>query len=255
MVALYSHSVDTDAQSVLNVLDVLEFLMREDDVEVTDIAQRMGVPESAAHHLLSVMCGRDLAQRNPDTGRYQLGVHLAELGQIASDRFPLRRAALPLLEELRQDSGGLSVHLTVPDGADVLSMERLKYAADTGLTTDCGRRMPGHATSAGKVMAAFDPAFAQALKAAGLARVTPRTISTAADFDRALAEVRRKGVAISVGESQCQMTSVAAPVRDFCGRAYAAISLVGPGAEFDDLGRAARLVIAATARLGRAVGR
>jgi DNA-binding IclR family transcriptional regulator len=255
MVALYSHPVDTDEQSVLNALDVLEFLMREDEVEVTDIARRMGVPESAARHLLSAMCGRDLAQRNPETGRYQLGVHLAELGQIASDRFPLRRAALPLLEELRQDSGGLSVHLTVPDGADVLSVQRLKYVAGLDLTTDCGRRMPGHATSAGKIMAAFDPAFAQALKAAGFPRVTPRTISNAADFDRALAEVRRTGVAISAGESQCELTSVAAPVRDFCGRAYAAISVVGPDAEFGDFGRAARLVIAATARLGQALGR
>src|SRR5450755_34703 len=255
MVALYSHPVDTDAQSVQTALEVLELLMRENEVEVSDIAQRMGVPETTAHRLLSAICARDLAKHNPDTGRYQLGVHLAELGQMASDRVPLRRAARPLLEELRQATGGLSVHLTVPDGADVLFVERLKYVAGIGLIIDNGRRMPGHATSAGKVMAAFDPAFAQARKAVGFPRITPHTISTSADFDRALAEVRRAGVAVSEGESQCQLTSVAAPVRDFCGRAYAAISVVGPDTDFDDFGRATRLVIAATTRLGQALGR
>ncbi len=254
MVALHSHPVSKDVQSVLNALDVLEFLMREDEVDVSDIAPRLGVSESTVHRLLNAMCVRELAERNPDTGLYQLGVHLAELGQVASDRFPLRRAALPLLQELRQASG-LSVHLTVPDGADVVFVERLKYVTGIGLTTDSGRRMPSHATSAGKALAAFDPAFAQARKAAGFPRVAARTISTAADFDRALAEVRRTGVAISVGESQCQLTSVAAPVRDFCGRAYAAISVVGPEPEFGDFGRAARLVITATAKLGQALGR
>src|SRR5271166_578866 len=247
MVALHSHPVDTDVQSVLNALDVLECLMREDEVDASEIAPRLGVSENTAHRMLKAMCARDLAKRDPDTGRYQLGAHLAELGQIASDRFPLHSAALPLLQELRQASG-LSVHLTVPDGADVVFIVRLKNVAGMGLITDSNRRMPSHATSAGKVLAAFDPAFAQARRAAGFPRVTPRTISTAADFDRALAEVRRTGVAVSVSESQCQLTSVAAPVRDFCGRAYAAISVVGPEPEFGDFGRATRLVITATAR-------
>jgi DNA-binding IclR family transcriptional regulator len=254
MVALHSQPVDGDVQSVLNALDVLECLMREEEVEVSDIAQRLGVCVNTTRRVLNAVCARDLAKRTPDTDRYQLGVHLVELGQMASDRFPLRRAALPLLEELRQASG-LSVHLTVPDGADVVFVERLKYVTGIGLMTDSGRRMPSHATSAGKVLAAFDPALAQARKAAGFPRVTPRTISTVAEFDRALREVRRTGFAISVSESQCQLTSVAAPVRDFCGRAYAAISVVGPDAEFGDYGRAARLVITATAKLSRTLGR
>ena len=254
MVALHSHPANSDVQSVFNALDVLECLMREEDIDAGDVAQRLDVPEYTAQQLLDALRVRDLAARNPETGRYRLGAHLYELGQMASDRFALRRAGLPLLEELRQASG-LSVHLTVPDGADVVFVERLQYVTGIGLMKDSGRRMPSHATSAGKAMAAFDPAFAQARKAMGFPSLAQRTITSAAEFDRALAEVRRTGVAISVNESQCQLTSVAAPVRDFCGRAYAAISLVGPGEEFGDFGRAARLVISATAKLSQALAR
>ena len=253
MVALHSHPVDDDVQSVLNALDVLECLMREEDVDVSDVAGRLNVAERKAQRLLNALCARDLAARNPGTGRYQLGVHLFELGQMASERFPLRQAGLPVLEELRRASG-LSVHLTVPDDADVVFVERLHYVPGVGLMKGGGRRMPSHATSAGKAIAAFDQAFAQARKAAGFPQLTPRTILSAADFERALSEVRRTGVAISVSESQCQLTSVAAPVRDFCGRAYAAISVVGPDEDFD-VGRAARMVITATATLGQVLGR
>lgn len=246
--------VDKDLQSVLDALDVLECLVRAEDIDAGDLAQRLEVPECTVQRLLAAICARGLAAQDPATGRYRMGVHLFELGQMASERFPLRRAGLPLLNELRQASH-LSVHLAVPDGADIVFLERLPEAPGVGMMRDAPRRMPSHATSAGKAIAAFDPAFAQARKAAGFPQLTPRTISTAADFDRALNEVRRTGVAISVREADGQQTSVAAPVRNFCGRAYAAISLVGADEEFGDIGSAARLVIDATARLSQALGR
>ncbi len=250
----FTQRVDNDLQSVLNTLDVLECLVREEDIDAGDLAQRLEVPEVTAQRLLAAICARGLAAQDPATSRYRLGVHLFELSQMASDRFPLRRAGLPLLEGLRQASH-LAVHLTVPEGADIVFLERLPCVPRVGMMGAVTRRMPSHATSAGKAIAAFDPAFAQARKAAGFPQLTPRTISSAAGFDRALAEVRRSGVAVSVRESQCQLTSVAAPVRNFCGRAYAAISVVGPEEEFGDVGCAARLVIDATARLSQTLGR
>jgi DNA-binding IclR family transcriptional regulator len=250
----FAQQVDKDLQSVRNTLDVLECLVREEDVDAGDLAQRLEVPECTAQRLLAAVCARGLAEQDPASGRYRLGVHLFELGQMASDRFPLRRAGLPLLEGLRQASR-LSVHLTVPEGADIVFLERLPGVPRVGMMGGVTRRMPSHATSAGKAIAAFDPVFAEARIAAGFPQLTPRTISTAADFDRALAEVRRTGVAISVRESECQLTSVAAPVRNFCGRAYAAISVVGSDEEFGDVGCAARLVIDATARLSQTLGR
>jgi len=175
-------------------------------------------------------------------------MRLFELGQMASDRFPLRRAALPLLEELRQASGH-TVHLSVADGADVVFVERLHTLAGIRLMADSGRRMPAHVTSGGKVLAAFDPAVAQARRRAGFPRMTDRTIISAADWDRTLADVRRSGIAVSIGESHPQLTSVAAPVRNVRGRAFAAISVAGPSPEFGDFGRASRLVLTAAAKL------
>lgn len=235
-------------QSVYTAVDVLECLMRDEELGVSDVARRLGVAKSTAHRLLTTLCARDLAERNPDTGRYRLGMRLFELGQMASDRFPLRRAALPLLEELRQASGH-TVHLGMADGADVVFVERLQNLAGIRLMADSGRRQPVHVTSVGKALAAFDPAVAQARRDAGFPRMTERTIATVADWDRTLADVRRNGIAISIGESRPQLTSVAAAVRNARGRAFAAISVVGPSPEFGDFGRASRLVLTAAAKL------
>ncbi|RPE46696.1 transcriptional regulator [Streptomyces sp. Ag109_O5-1] len=52
-------------------------------------------------------------------------------------------------------------------------------------------RRPTRCSSAGKAIAAFDPALAAARRAAGFPPRTDTTICTAADFEQVLAQVRR----------------------------------------------------------------
>lgn len=245
--------LDGGVKSVLAALDVLECFADDDEIGVSDIARRMGVAKSTVHRLLTTLCARGLAEKNPETGLYRLGLHLFELGQLAQDRMRLRRTALPLLEELRQVSG-CTIHLAVPEGADAVYVERLETLHGMRLMTSVGRRWPSHATSSGKVMAAFNPDYAAARKACGFPAQTMKTIITEAQYDRTLAEIRKLGVAISNGEAQVGLASVAAPVLDGFGRARAAISLVGPAHELGEVvGRRARLLTVASRNLSKSL--
>lgn len=221
---------------------------------MSDIARRLGVAKSTAHRLLTSLCARGLADKNPETGQYRLGLHLFELGQLAGQRMRLRRTAMPLLEELRQRSGS-TVHLAVASGSDVLYLERLETLRGMQLFGGIGRRLPSHCTSSGKVIAAYDSDFARARRAAGFPALTEVSLRNAGDYDRALVDIRRRGVATNRGEASAGLASVAAPVLDASGRAKAAISLVGPEPEFvSDFGRPARLVTLAARRLARSLG-
>lgn len=245
---------DGGVKSVTAALDVLDCFIEADELGVSDIARRLGVAKSTAHRLLTSLCARGLADKNPETGQYRLGLHLFELGQLAGQRMRLRRTAMPLLEELRQVSG-CTVHLAVASGSDVLYLERLETLRGMQLFGAVGRRLPSHCTSSGKVIAAYDTDFARARKAAGFPALTDVSIRTANDYDRALVDVRRRGVATNMGEALAGLASVAAPVLDASGRAQAAISLVGPATEFaSDFGRPARLVTVAARRLARSLG-
>lgn len=227
--ATESRADSSKVHSVLAALDLLDCFARDEELGVTEIARRLGVAKSTAHRLLSTLCARGIAEQVPETGNYRLGLHLYELGQLAQDRVPLRHAALPLLEELRLTTG-LTVHLAIADGADVVFLERMQTLRGIPLLGDRRRRMPAHTTSAGKVLAAFDPKVAQACVDAGFAQMTPRTIHTAAEWERVLEQVRRIGYAVSADENEAGLASVAAPVRDATGRARAAVSVAGPSA-------------------------
>lgn len=218
---------DGRLKSLSTALELLDCFREARECGVSDLARRLGVAKSTVHRLLTTLCDSGLVEKNPETGRYRLGLHLLELGHLAASRLPLRQSALPLLQDLRERTG-CTVHLAVPEGADVLYVERLHSLHSVRLFTDAKRRLPAHWASAGKAIAAFDPDFSRLRHATGFPAPNPSTISTPEAWDRALEETRRRGFAVSRDEGTVGLTSVAAPVKDHAGRARAAITIDGP---------------------------
>ncbi|MBS4730365.1 IclR family transcriptional regulator [Mycobacterium sp. SM1] len=239
--------------SVATALDLLDCFGTQEELGVSDLSRRLGVAKSTVHRLLTTLCSRGFAERNPETGRYRLGLHLYELGTLAIGRYGLRRAAMPLLYELQQRSG-CTVHLAVADGADVIQLERLESGRCTPLFSTVARRQPVHSTACGKAIAAFDPSCATARMRAGFPELTPSTIRSAGEFERDLALTRRRGFALNHDETRAGLTSVGVPVRDRSGQAFAALSVVAPTAYAErHIDRHARLASLAAVKLAKTV--
>ncbi|WP_232525310.1 MULTISPECIES: IclR family transcriptional regulator [Mycobacterium] len=245
---------DDPLKSVANALDVLDCFLTDDELGVSEVARSLGVAKSSAHRMLSTLVSRGFVERNTTTGRYRLGLHLYELGQLSISRSRLRQAALPIMEDLRQRTGH-TTHLGVADGADVVHLERLQcreglYLLDAVLP----RRFPTHCSATGKVLAAFDPAVAEARRRAGFPPITSNSVHTVAQWDATLAKVRCEGVAINRDEVQAGVMSVAAPIFDATGQLHAALSIVGPTEMMESsLPQLTRLLVEATRQLGRRV--
>lgn len=241
-------------RSVLAALDLLDCFAEDEELGVTEIARRLGVAKSTAHRLLSTLCARGIAEQIPETGHYRLGLHLYELGQLARDRVPLRRTALPLLEELRIASGQ-TVHLAIADGPDVVFLERLQTLRGMPWLASRQRRMPLHTTSVGKVLAAYDPDLAAVRAAAGFPRLTPRTIGSAREWQDALAAIRKVGYAVSDSENQFGLATIAAAARDSSGRSRAAVSVAGPSQVImANVDRLSRVVVLTANKLSHRLG-
>ena len=238
-------------KSVLMTLDLLDCFMTSDELGVSDIARRLGVAKSSAHRMLTTLVSRGMAEKNPETGRYRLGLHVYELGALSASRSRLRKIALPIMEDLRHRTGH-TIHLSVVDGADVIHLERLQSRRGLQVLADMRRRFPLHSTSGGKAIAAFDPLVAEARRRLEFPSLTSLTVSNADDFERMLAEVRQRGYAVNRDEALVGFTSVAAPILDPSGRARAAISIAGPTADLDSsFDHHTRLVVAAAKRIAR----
>jgi DNA-binding IclR family transcriptional regulator len=238
-------------RSVNIALDILECFAADAELGVSDIARRLGIAKSTTHRMLTVLGLRGYIEQVPATGKYRLGIHLYELGQLAQARNSLRHAALAVMRYI-SDTTGLSVNLAIPDGADVVFVERLEKPGLEEHLEHVGRRLPAHVTSSGKVIAAFNSDLDRARRAAGFPPRVSRTVRSEADWNRELEFARRYGFATSESESFNEVSTVAVPIRNLRGSALASLSVMGPTAQIKaEVPRLAQLLSTESRRIGR----
>jgi DNA-binding IclR family transcriptional regulator len=97
-----------------------------------------------------------------------------------------------------------------------------------------GLRAPIHAGASCKALLAYQPhtELERVIREVGLARLTPFTITDPDKLHEELAEIRRKGYAISLHEVRLEHIGIGAPVFDYRARVVAAISIAGPADRF-----------------------
>ncbi|MDN5762992.1 MAG: IclR family transcriptional regulator, partial [Microlunatus sp.] len=93
------------AASLFNGLAVLQaFSIAAPALGVTEIAAKVGLHKSTVSRILSGLAEASFVERDPATGRYRLGLGVIALsGPLLAD-LDVRRAALPYLEELMEQT-------------------------------------------------------------------------------------------------------------------------------------------------------
>ncbi|MDO5499979.1 MAG: IclR family transcriptional regulator [Propionibacteriaceae bacterium] len=219
-------------RSVTTALDLMECFATDVELGVSDLARRLGIAKSTAHRVLSTLRMRGFIEQDPESGRYRLGLHLFELGHLARVRHPLREVAHPICSDLSRRTG-LTVNLSVLDGADVVFIERLESAERGNWLNESGRRLPAHVSSSGKAIAAWNEEFAQARIAAGFPPRARATVRSAGEWETMLRAVRRRGYATSRDESYDGISSVAVPILVHPAAVTSALSFFGRPQELD----------------------
>jgi len=238
-------------KSVGSALDVMECFATDGELGVSDIARRLGVAKSTAHRLLQTLASRGFVEQVVHSGQYRLGMHVYELGALALARNELRHAALPFLRQVATATG-LTVNLSVPDGPDIVFVERIENSDGVRILGHFGRRLPAHTTSSGKAIAAWNPKADLARRRAGFPPRVSHTVRTEADWEGCLDNVRKVGYAVSHSESFDGASSVAVPVI-FRRVAIASISVFGPSEVIrPQVDRLVPVLVAASRRIARA---
>ncbi|HEY9563733.1 MAG TPA: IclR family transcriptional regulator C-terminal domain-containing protein [Nocardioides sp.] len=121
---------------------------------------------------------------------------------------------------------GESASLAQLDGADVIYVARVHARRVLSLNVDIGTRLPAHATSMGRVLAAWGGPYVveRIIDEGGLPALTSRTITDPITFRDALHKTRVDGFAIVDSELEDGFISAAAPIRDAKGAVVAAIA-------------------------------
>ena len=212
-------------QSVARAAELLKALgAHGGPASVFDLADRCGLNRSTAWRILATLEDEGLVERDPATGRYEIGYALVALGAAAGHE-PLIRRAHPALRALAEACLE-TASLAVPRGMQLVYVDQVQaphvMAADW-----LGRATPLHATSTGRALLAWlsEDDIGAALPGR-LERFTDTTITTRPVLRTELAQVRARGYAISRGELEPALWGVSAPVLDG-GRPVAVVSVWG----------------------------
>jgi len=245
------------AKAVERALDILlAFLDTPHDLGITDLSRELNLPKATVHRLAGALVRRGFLTRDDVTARYRIGLTLFRLGARFAAQADVRRAALPVIRELAQATDE-TVNLNVVINRRRVCIEKLESTHDIRHAVELGRPTPLYAGASGKVLLAFLGADEiAAVLAAGLRRLTPRTITEKARLLRQLTEIRRRGYATSGDERVAGASAVSAPIRDGPGRVIAGLTISGPTYRFtqDRVRRYVALVCDGAERVSGALG-
>ncbi|MET7284705.1 IclR family transcriptional regulator [Streptomyces sp. NPDC005573] len=235
--------------AVTRALDILELFLDGDGIlSAPDIVRRLQLPRTTVHELVTTLAARSYIVPAPgEPGRYRLGVRPYQLGSRYAEQLDLaaegRQVARTVAETCDE-----TVHVAVLEDTDVIYIAKVDSTHAVRMVSAAGRRLPAHCTSVGKMLLAALPEEELAARVPDgtpLAAMTPDSITDPAALRAALAEVRRRGVAVEHRESNPDVACVAAPVRDRTGQVVAALSISVPMIRWSEERRAELELLAA----------
>jgi len=239
-------------------LAALEVLAaRPQEHSLVELCNALKLHKSTVHRLMMVLEQHRFVDKNPETGRYRLGLKLFEFGSKAIGALDLQRHSKPYLNRLLLEIDE-TVHFCILDDGQVLYIAKVEPQRSVRMACTVGSRAPAYCTAVGKAMLAElpDAEVNSIIRRRGLKAITRNTLTTAAELKAELKAVRIRGFAIDDEEKEEGLRCVGAAVRGHSGRLIAAISVSGPAfrvtkERIPDIGRA---VMAAAGDLSEELG-
>ncbi|MEB3102466.1 IclR family transcriptional regulator [Ferviditalea candida] len=229
-------SKTTTVQSVDRALQILDLLQEKPGgLGVTELSKLLDVAKSTTHRLLSSLQAKGFVKQDKQTGKYSLGLRLVELGNEIVQSLDIRKVASPYLSKLVGEIGE-TAHLVIHEEGEVVYIDKLESTASLRMYSQIGRHAPLHCTGVGKAMAAYLPEneLEWIIQHKGLKKFTHNTVTTKAEFMKALQEIRNKGFSIDDEEHELGIRCAAAPIFNNNQQVVAGISVAGPAMRMTD---------------------
>lgn len=214
------------------VFRIIQAIFRKDQVALSPLADELGMAKSTIHRHLRTL--EDLGYIVEEDGLYRIGFKFLELGEHTRTRIEPYRLAKEKVEELAEKTGERAQFIVEEHGHAVyVFRETGKQAVQTD--SGIGKRIPLHATAAGKAILAHLPEdrVEEIIDERGLEQLTPNTIGDKDTLYDELEEVHREGFSINNGESTEGLRAIGVPVRYEDGSVLGALSVSAPAHRFE----------------------
>lgn len=221
---------DAAPMALARVLRVLRLLADEPDgMTLAHLQAQLGVPKTSLHALLRGLVADGYLQRTDAT--YRVGPESFALGAALVAARSLAIVATPYLHDARAKSGE-TVLIAMIDrtSARLTYTQIVESHKPVRYTVPAGTTRPLFATSAGRVLLAYQPEAwtRDYLRTTELRALTDSTVTDRRQLARMIDRVRSDGHASTIGEVTPDVAGFAAPIFEADGRVNAALIIAAP---------------------------
>jgi IclR family transcriptional regulator, acetate operon repressor len=246
-------------QGVERALDVLALFASADSptLGVTEISRSLGLSKAVVHRILTAFRTNGFLELEPTTHRYLLGPQILSLGLTFLNRIDAQgiiREEMARLSAETNETATFSVRV----GWQRVYVDQMTPDREVKMVVQIGRRFPLHTGASSRALLAAlpDPEQEEYLADHELVALTSSTITDPDRLRQSLAEVRKRGYAVSVRERDDGAAAVAAPIYGHGDQLIGVISVSGPVERFQpEIDQAANALCAAVERIGGRLGR
>ncbi|MBP2666198.1 MAG: IclR family transcriptional regulator [Firmicutes bacterium] len=204
----------------LDILDI--FSGGATKLTLTEIAAKINLSPSTASRLLNTLLNRGYLSRDAETKKYVIGSHALRLNASSFRTFDLRPLAEPIMRRLAERYNE-SITLYVALDGQRVCIDRVETTHALRHVVNVGDRLPLDRGAGGKVLLAWLSAEERKTLGSIVEKVSVAE----------LAQIRKRGYAISMGERDQGVGAIAAPVFDAEGRIQCSLSLSAPVVRLD----------------------
>jgi len=227
---------DTSQVKTINrLVGVLDCFTQDDPAwSLAELSARLDLPKSTLHRFLVGLEFNGLLRRDAYDRKWRLGYRLFIWGSLAAESNGLRHLARPILHDLTGQSGETTL-LTVYHNYEIICTEKVETSHHVRLSLEIGMRRPCHAGASSKALMAYLPEaeIDAIIREKGLPKLCINTITDPGRLKAELGEVRARGYALSLEETDSGAWGVAAPIRDWRGEVVGAVGIAGPTQRYD----------------------
>lgn len=211
------------------ILKSLTPTMEQRGFTLTEVARAANLSPATTRRILAALVKHDLAEYNPATRRYQLGVRLLQMGLSIWQTSELRDVARASMVTLARETGE-TAYLCIRDGHVGVFIEKVEHFAPVRVLDPLGLPIPLHRGASKRVLLAYQPPLIQD-------ELIQHLVATYDDANeerirRECAEIRARGYACSFGTTIVGTAGIAAPIFDTSGEILAAVGIAGPENHF-----------------------
>ena len=234
---------------------ILETLSKAEAINLENMAKMTALPKATLLRFLSSLISLGYVYRD-SADQYHLTLKMFMVGSRSLSHIDLVSTAKPFAKKLSQELGE-TVHMGILEDDEAVYVLKEESSYTLRMYSRVGKIIPLYCTAIGKVFLSemSDEELDGYLSTHTLKPFTPKSLDESG-LRAELKEIHSRGWAIDREEHEENIVCIASPIRDYSGKAVAAISASWPVFRFsrEDLDKNASLVSETASEISSILG-